>query len=160
MLNKLHLTSANQSPELIKTVLELIVEAMETRLATDATSRNVLTKLQTTLLKLVHDSAGEERGADETGIDVTNLTTTPGRRRTTRGARRSDETDENMDEPTMQLQRELEATKLETETSRLESINEQSPAPAVGEYDTSQLPDEEEMKSLIDSLEDDDDDLL
>ncbi|KAF2153187.1 ARM repeat-containing protein [Myriangium duriaei CBS 260.36] len=158
MLNKLHLTSSNQNPELIRTVLELIAEATETRLATDATSRNVLTKLQTTLLKLIHDSAGAERGADETAVDVTALMATPGRRRTTTGRKGDDAAEE--DEVTMQLQRELEATRIEEEDegdeSKLSALGEKEEV--AEEYDTSQLPDESEMQSLVDSLEDDEDD--
>lgn len=157
MLNKLHLTSSEQNPESIRTVLELVAEATETRLATDATSRNVLTKLQTTLLKLIHDSAGAERGADETVADVT---ATPSRRRTTKG-RRSDDTEEE-DEVATQLQRELEATKIEEEDgdeSRLAVIGEREEE-AGAELDTSQLPDEDEMQSLVESLGDEDDDDL
>lgn len=156
MLNKLHLTSSH-SAESIRTVLELIAEATETRLATDATSRNVLTKLQTTLLKLIHDAAGAERGAEETGVDSSTILTganTPSRRRRTKAPA----SDEEVDEVTMQLQRELEATRIEEDESKLSAIGEGTEVEE--EFDTSQLPDEKEMQSLVESLDDEDDEDL
>ncbi|KAI7189247.1 hypothetical protein KC352_g21957, partial [Hortaea werneckii] len=44
------------------TVLELVTEASETGVATDATSRNTLAKLKTALLRLMHDVMTRERG--------------------------------------------------------------------------------------------------
>ena len=146
MLNRLHLTTANQTLDQIRVVLELIAEASDTKVATDATSRNILTKLQGTLLKLIHDAAGAERGADE---DITAVSCTPARsRRTTRRGE-----DDEEDEATTQLQRELEATRIEEEDeTKLTAIGE--------EYDASQLPDDQEMQSLVDSLGDDEDEEL
>jgi condensin complex subunit 3 len=62
--------------ERLKTVLELCAEAVDTKVASDATSRNVLTKLQTQLLKQMHDVMTLERGgggAEETVVDSTEL---------------------------------------------------------------------------------------
>ncbi|PSK42692.1 Condensin complex subunit 3 [Elsinoe australis] len=160
MLGKLHLAEKGQAVENVKAVLELVAEVTEGKLAGDATSRNVLTKLQTVLLKLVHDAAGAERGVEDTGLDVTSVTATPARR--TKG-RKSDETE--MDEVTQQLQRELEATKIEEEDegeeSKLTVIGEGKEDESVidASIDTSQLPDEKDMQSLMDSLEDEDEEL-
>ncbi|KAF4555084.1 Condensin complex subunit 3-like protein [Elsinoe fawcettii] len=155
MLGKLYL-GEKAGLENVKVVLELVAEATEGRLAGDATSRNVLTKLQGALLKLVHDAAGAERGLEETGLDISTLTT-PGRRK----GWKSDETE--VDEVTMQLQRELEATKIEEEDedeSKLTVIGEiKEEESLLASIDTSQLPDEKEMQSLMDSLDDEDEDL-
>ena len=61
MLSKLHLTVSSPDPGLLRTVLELVAEAIESKVASDATSRNALAKMQTTLLKLMHDIATAER---------------------------------------------------------------------------------------------------
>ncbi|PNS16471.1 Condensin complex subunit 3 [Sphaceloma murrayae] len=161
MLGKLHLGEKGQGLEAVKAVLELVAEATEGRLAGDATSRNVLAKLQTALLKLVHDAAGAERGVEETALDMASVTATPARR----GAkgRKSDESD--LEEVTQQLQRELEATKIEEEDegeeSKLTVIGEAKDDESLvdASIDASQLPDEKEMQSLMESLEDEDDDL-
>ena len=73
MLNKLHLPAGGCDGERLKSVLELLQEAVDTKVATDATSKNVLTKLQTALLKLMHDVMTDERGGGDTVLDTTEL---------------------------------------------------------------------------------------
>jgi len=162
MLGKLHLATSRPDPELLRTVLELTAEAIETKVASDATSRNALTKIQTVLLKTIHDSATAERGGDETALEETMMTTTPGRRRQTQ-AKTSDEEEE--DEVTMQLRREMEESVLEdpeAESTHINAIGDETAGGATADgIDVSQLPDEKEMQSLVDSFEDEDnDDLL
>lgn len=69
MLNKLHLPSGCCDAERLKSVLELVVEATDTRVATDVTGKNTLAKLQNALLKIMHDVATEERGGGDTVLD-------------------------------------------------------------------------------------------
>jgi len=161
MLGKLHLTSSHPNPELLRTVLELTAEAIETKIAMDATSRNALTKLQTVLLKIVHDSATAERGGDETALEETVMTATLAHRRHTQ-AKNSDEDEE--DEVTMQLRREMEESVLEdpeAESTHINAIGDETVGGATADgIDVSQLPDEKEMQSLVDSFEDEDDDDL
>jgi len=165
MLGKLQIAVAHPDPALLRTVLELVAEATETKLATDATSRNVLSKLQTALLKLMHDFASAERGGDETILDNTAITATPGRRSKPRNA--SSEEEDEEDEVTQQLRREMESTQIqeapeeELDTTHITAIGDVTTAGAeIDGYDVSQLPDDKEMQSLVDSLEDEDDDLL
>ncbi|WPH03712.1 Hypothetical protein R9X50_00659500 [Acrodontium crateriforme] len=76
VLGKVHLPAGECDGERLKVVLELLVEAIDTKVAADATSRNVLTKLQTQMLKLMHDVMTEERGgggAEETIMETTEL---------------------------------------------------------------------------------------
>lgn len=76
VLGRLHLPAGGCDGERLKSVLELVAEAVDTKAATDATSRNVLTKLQTQLLKQMHDVMTLERGgggADETIVESTEL---------------------------------------------------------------------------------------
>jgi condensin complex subunit 3 len=76
VLGRLHMPVGGCDAERLKTVLELCAEAVDTKVATDATSRNVLTKLQTQLLKQMHDVMTLERGgggAEETVVDSTEL---------------------------------------------------------------------------------------
>lgn len=76
MLSRLHLPSGGCDGELLKTVLELLAEAVDSKVASDATSRNILAKLQTQLLKLMHDVMTLERGgggAEETILDTTEM---------------------------------------------------------------------------------------
>ncbi|CAK1366470.1 Condensin complex subunit 3 [Cercospora beticola] len=73
MLNKLHLPAGGCDAEKLKSVLELLQETIDTKVAADATSKNVLTKLQTTLLKLMHDVMTEERGGGDTVLETTEL---------------------------------------------------------------------------------------
>lgn len=157
MLGKLHLAFTGQIPEMLRTVLELVAEAQDTKLASDATSRNTLVKLQNTLLKLVHDSATAERGGEETVFDETMMTATPGRRRRTRNVREEEE-EEVEDEPTMQLRREVETTQIKDEDVEMSMADTTVGAQSGLEgYDLSQLPTEAEM-SLIDDCPDEDDD--
>ena len=76
VLGRLHMPVRGCDGERLKTVLELLAEAVDTKVASDATSRNVLTKLQTQLLKQMHDVMTLERGgggAEETVVDTTEL---------------------------------------------------------------------------------------
>jgi condensin complex subunit 3 len=76
VLGRLHLPPAGCDGERLKTVLELVAEAVDTKVAADATSRNVLTKLQTGLLKQMHDIMTLERGgggAEETVVESTEV---------------------------------------------------------------------------------------
>jgi len=76
VLGRLHLPPAGCDGERLKTVLELVAEAVDTKAASDATSRNVLTKLQTVLLKQMHDVMTLERGgggAEETVVESTEV---------------------------------------------------------------------------------------
>ena len=76
MLGKLHLGAAAAADgsgvdgELVKSVLELLAEAQEAKVAVDASGRNVLAKLQTAMLRLVREVAEAERGGDETVLQV------------------------------------------------------------------------------------------
>ena len=163
MLSKLHLAASGPDVELLKTVLELTAEAIDTRVATDATSRNALAKLQTVLLKTVHDTATAERGGEEETLADDTALTTPGRRRQTQA--KSYDEDDQEDEATMQLRRELEQTQIEdpdADSTHIAAIGDETEGGATADgVDTSQLPDESELQSLIDSIGDEnDDDLL
>ncbi|RMY91661.1 hypothetical protein D0862_09678 [Hortaea werneckii] len=71
MLGKLHLPEGGCEGDRLGTVLELVTEASETGVATDATSRNTLAKLKTALLRQMHDVMTRERGgggAEETTV--------------------------------------------------------------------------------------------
>lgn len=166
MLGKLHLAVSNPDPELLRTVLELIAEAVDTKVASDATSRNTLTKLQTSLLKLMHDIATAERGGggddEETVLDETmapqhNVADTT--LHSHAGAAEEEETELELDEDevTMQLRRELESTRLENpdaESTRLD-VDE-----SVQEYDFSGMADDKDIQELLDSMVDEDDEDL
>lgn len=76
VLGRLHMPVGGCDGERLKSVLELVAEAVDTKVASDATSRNVLTKLQTQLLKQMHDVMTLERGgggAEETVVESTEL---------------------------------------------------------------------------------------
>ena len=76
VLGRLHMPAGGCDGERLKSVLELVAEAVDTKVASDATSRNVLTKLQTQLLKQIHDVMTLERGgggAEETVVESTEL---------------------------------------------------------------------------------------
>ena len=76
VLGRLHLPPAGCDGERLKTVLELVAEAVDTKVAADATGRNVLTKLQTGLLKQMHDVMTLEiggGGAEETVGESTEI---------------------------------------------------------------------------------------
>ena len=55
MLGKLYIT-ANSASERLSTVFELVVEAIDNKIASDATSRNALNKLHASLSKAVGES--------------------------------------------------------------------------------------------------------
>lgn len=76
VLGRLHMPQGGCDGERLKSILELLTEAVDTKVATDATSRNVLSKLQTQLLKLMHDVMTLERGgggAEETVVESTEV---------------------------------------------------------------------------------------
>ena len=162
MLGKLHLVVSNPEPELLRTVLELVAEAIETKVASDATSRNTLTKLQTSLLKMMHDIATAERGGEETVLDATVVPQAPTHTGVDdsldaeAGAGTEEEEDEEEDEVTAQLQREMEMTTIESpdaESTRLDD--------SLQEYDESGLADDKDVQELLDSmLDEDDEDLM
>ena len=66
MLGKLYIT-ANSSPEKLQSVHELVIEAMDGKVATDAPSRNALTKLSTALGKVLGE-VGTIRKSIEDGV--------------------------------------------------------------------------------------------
>ena len=68
MLGKLYIT-ANSASEKLTTVFELVVEAIDNKIASDATSRNALNKLHTALSKAIGESGNIRTQSDE-GITV------------------------------------------------------------------------------------------
>ncbi|KXT03516.1 hypothetical protein AC578_1627 [Pseudocercospora eumusae] len=109
MLNKLHLPAGGADRDRLDAILKLIAEVEDVKAATDATSKNVLKKLQATLLKHMHDITTEERGGGDTVLDSTELpdqteigdvTQAPG----------AEEEEEDQDSDVTQLQQELDAT--------------------------------------------------
>ena len=160
MLGKLHLSVSKPDPELLRTVLELVAEATETKVASDATSRNTLTKLQTSLLKLMHDIATTERGGEETILDETVMPETKSRvgadttLHSEAGAEEQDVEAEE-DEVTMQLQREMEMTTMEDPDAESTRIDD-----SVQEYDFSGMADDKDVQELLDSMADEDDEDL
>jgi condensin complex subunit 3 len=71
MLGRLYFPPNGCNAESLKTLLELATEAVDGKVAPDATSRNVLTKMQNQWLKLIGDVMTAERGgggAEETII--------------------------------------------------------------------------------------------
>lgn len=160
MLSKLHLNVPNPEPELLRTTLELVAETIDTKVASDATSRNVVSKLQTSLLKLMHDIATAERGGEETVLEDTVL---PGREanmtvQSTTGAVEEDEEEEEEekeDEVTAQLRREMEATRLEVPDAESTQLDD-----SVQEYDFSGMADDKDIQELLDSMVDEDDEDL
>lgn len=164
MLGKLHLAVQSPEPQLLRTVLELVAEAIETKVASDVTSRNALTKLQTTLLKLMHDVATAERGGggEETVVeDVTAVHRTEADEtaQSVTGAEVKQEEDEasDADDPNAQLRRELESTRIEDpdlEGTRMD-IDE-----TMEDYDFSGMADDKDVQALMDSMVDDEEDLI
>lgn len=147
---------------MLRTVLELMAEAIDTKVASDVASRNTLTKLQTSLLKLMHDIATAERGGgdEETILDETiaprhdvDMTL-----HSQAGAEEDEtELEPDEDEVTMQLRRELESTRLENpdaESTRLDVDD------SVQEYDFSGMADDKDIQELLDSIVDEDDEDL
>jgi condensin complex subunit 3 len=60
MLGKLYITS-NSAAEKLRSVLELVNEALDLKAAADATSRNALAKLQAALAKAMGETKGASR---------------------------------------------------------------------------------------------------
>ena len=76
MLGKLHLPGGGCSAEQLTRVLELVQEAIETKIASDNTSRNLLAKMRDQLLKQMNAVATAERGgggAEETILETTEV---------------------------------------------------------------------------------------
>lgn len=169
MLSKLHLTVSSPDPGLLRIVLELVAEAIESKVASDATSRNALAKMQTTLLKLMHDIATAERGGggeetvveDATAVQRTDVDETA---QSVTGADAREEEEEEAteveaeDDPVnAQLRRELESTRIEdpdAEGTRMDIDEEME------DYDFSGMADDKDVQALMDSMVDDDDDLI
>lgn len=123
MLGKLHLPAGACEPEALKTILELLVEAVETGVATDKTSENILQKLRDALMKLMHDVMTSERGGGDTVIDSTELVDTASTTVQSPPSRKvgedddaegeeEEEEEDDEDDPTLQLQREMRDTTL------------------------------------------------
>lgn len=66
MLGKLYITS-NSSAEKLQTVLDLAAEAMDSKIAGDATGRNALNKLHTALVKALGDSGKANKSMAQEG---------------------------------------------------------------------------------------------
>lgn len=165
MLSKLHLTVSSPDPGLLRTVLELVAEAIESKVASDVTSRNALAKMQTILLKLMHDIATAERGGggeetvveDATVVQGTNVDETA---QSVTGAETREEEEEAAeveaeDDPVnAQLRRELESTRIEdpdAESTRMDVDEEME------DYDFSGMADDKDVQALMDSMVDDED---
>jgi condensin complex subunit 3 len=172
MLSKLHLSVSSPDPGLLRTVLELVAEAIESKVASDATSRNALAKMQTTLLKLMHDIATAERGGhggEETVIEdatVVQRTDVDETAQSVTGAEAREEEEEEATEVEVdaendpvnaQLRRELESTRIEdpdAEGTRMDIDEEME------DYDFSGMADDKDVQALMDSMADDDEDLI
>jgi condensin complex subunit 3 len=167
MLGKLHLAVSSPDPGLLRTVLELVAEAIESKVASDATSRNALTKIQTTLLKLMHDIATAERGGhgnEETVLEdatVVQRTDVDETAQSVTGAADAAEEEEEVadaDDPVnAQLRRELEHTSIEdpdAEGTRMDIDEEME------DYDFSGMADDKDVQALMDSMVDEDEDLI
>lgn len=109
MLNKLHLPAGGADRDRLDAILKLIAEVEDVKAATDATSKNVLKKLQATLLKHMHDITTEERGGGDTILESPELAdqTETGDVTQAPGA---EEEEEDPDSDVTQLQQELDAT--------------------------------------------------
>jgi len=168
MLSKLHLAVSSPDPGLLRTVLELVAEAIESKVASDATSRNALTKIQTTLLKLMHDIATAERGGhggEETVLEdatVVQRTDVDETAQSVTGAAEEEEAtevevDAENDPVNAQLRRELESTRIEDpdlEGTRMDVDEEME------DYDFSGMADDKDVQALMDSMVDEDEDLI
>lgn len=170
MLSKLHLAVSSPDPGLLRTVLELVAEAIESKVASDATSRNALAKIQTTLLKLMHDIATAERGGhggeetvleDATVVQRTDVDETA--QSVTGAAEDAEEeateveADAENDPVNAQLRRELESTRIEDpdlEGTRMDVDEEME------DYDFSGMADDKDVQALMDSMVDDEDEDL
>ena len=167
MLSKLHLTVSSPDPGLLRTVLELVAEAIESKVASDVTSRNPLAKMQTTLLKLMHDIATAERGGggeetvvedatvvQRTDVDETAQSVTGAEVREEEEEEEATEVEAEDDPVNAQLRRELESTRIEdpdAEGTRMDIDEEME------DYDFSGMADDKDVQALMDSMDDDED---
>ena len=74
MLGKVHLPAGGCSADQLGKVCGLVTEAIDSRVATDATSKNMLTKMRNELLKQMNSITTAERGgggAEDTILDTT-----------------------------------------------------------------------------------------
>lgn len=73
MLGKLYITP-NSDGEKLQTALDLTAEAIDIKIATDATSRTALSRLHTALVKAVGDSAVNRKSVEEETMAQEGLT--------------------------------------------------------------------------------------
>ena len=73
MLGKLYITP-NSDGEKLQTALDLTAEAIDIKVATDATSRTALNRLHTALVKAVGDSAVNRKSVEEETMAQEGLT--------------------------------------------------------------------------------------
>ena len=69
MLGKLYIT-ANSSAEKLRSMTELVIEAIDSNIATDAASRNALNKLHLALSKAIRDGETPAKDTDEMPASV------------------------------------------------------------------------------------------
>ena len=69
MLGKLYIT-ANSSAEKLRSTTELVIEAIDSNIATDAASRNALNKLHLALSKAIRDGGNSAKDTDEMPASV------------------------------------------------------------------------------------------
>ena len=69
MLGKLYITT-NSSRDNLQLVLDLVTDAIDTKVAPDAPSRNSLTKLQTALVKGLGNTENGKKGSTSEGMTV------------------------------------------------------------------------------------------
>ena len=67
MLGKLYITPTSDG-EKLQTALDLTAEAIDIKIAADATSRNTLNKLHAALIKAIGDGPIAQRGAEEDAV--------------------------------------------------------------------------------------------
>ena len=72
MLGKLYVT-LNSDPEKLRNVLDLATEALEIKTASEASSRNAVTKLQSALSKAIGEAGTVRKSIEDEG-----MTNTPG----------------------------------------------------------------------------------
>jgi condensin complex subunit 3 len=122
MLSKVHIPAGACDAETLKTVLELVTEAIDSGVATDKTGENILAKLREQLMKLAHDVMTLERGGGDTITEGTEVgeeeqedgsAAASGQSRA--GAKPEededeDEEDDNENDVTAQLHREMRDT--------------------------------------------------
>jgi len=108
MLGKVYLPAGGCDGEQLKGILELVTEATETHVATDAPGTRILKKLYDDLLKMIREVAMAERGVEdgETVVESTEMTVMPGAEATEMGT----EVGEDEDEEVTQMQRTMRDT--------------------------------------------------